>query len=139
VARVRKADHLRGVFFVFAVLGLEEYIADILASQPSLQTTTVVLTSLPDLSPRHHNLLRRSHEQHDRHHKRQEQPQGPSANSGLLHRYSFVTWPLIVAVLLVVGLLIPTLVLTVSALTSVEVPYGLTTKMHNGPGEAKKD
>lgn len=62
------------------------------------------------------------------------------ANSGLLHRYSFTSPPLIFATLVMLIILIPAVLLSINALTSIERLQGLETKMQGGQlAEGKKD
>lgn len=61
-------------------------------------------------------------------------------NSGLLHRYTFTSPALIFGTLVMLVVLIPAVLLSVNALTSIERLQGLETKMQGGQtGESKKD
>ncbi|GAA6008848.1 hypothetical protein JCM11491_003806 [Sporobolomyces phaffii] len=53
----------------------------------------------------------------------------PDEKSGLLHRYVFFTPALVFSLLVTLMVLIPTVLIAVSALTSIETPHGLETKM----------
>ncbi|GAA5968317.1 hypothetical protein JCM3765_000388 [Sporobolomyces pararoseus] len=53
----------------------------------------------------------------------------PEEKSGLLHRYVFFTPALVFALLVSLMVLIPTVLIAVQALTSIETPHGLETKM----------
>lgn len=53
----------------------------------------------------------------------------PKEKSGLLHRYVFFTPALVFALLVSLMVLIPTVLIAVQALTSIETPHGLETKM----------
>ncbi|GAA5893390.1 Ac45/VOA1 transmembrane domain-containing protein [Sporobolomyces salmoneus] len=53
----------------------------------------------------------------------------PKEKSGLLHRYVFFTPALVFALLVTLMVLIPTVLIAVQALTSIETPHGLESKM----------
>ncbi|GAA5918569.1 hypothetical protein JCM1841_003307 [Sporobolomyces salmonicolor] len=58
----------------------------------------------------------------------------PKEGSGLLHRYVFFTPALVFAFLVTLLVLIPTVLIGVQALTSIETSYGLETKMKGSTG-----
>ncbi|GAA5888335.1 hypothetical protein JCM5296_003291 [Sporobolomyces johnsonii] len=58
----------------------------------------------------------------------------PKEGSGLLHRYVFFTPALVFAFLITLLVLIPTVLIGVQALTSIETSYGLETKMKGSTG-----
>ncbi|GAA6060901.1 hypothetical protein JCM10212_003935 [Sporobolomyces blumeae] len=58
----------------------------------------------------------------------------PKEGSGLLHRYVFFTPALVFSLLVSLLVLIPTVLIAVSALTSIETPHGLETKMTGSVG-----
>lgn len=63
-------------------------------------------------------------------------------NAGLLFRYSFTSPALVIGSLIVLFILVPALMLSLNALTSIEVVKGLEGKMVGGQGsggESKKD